>query len=184
MTDAQGHRVDFRNTIIVLTSNLGSQILLGDSLSEESETVSEGDDQGVTPEMKKAVMDIVASTYPPEFINRLDEFIIFQRLSREALRDIVDIRMDEIKGKLRERRITLEVGDDVKSWLCKNGHNPRYGARPLNRLITREIVNRLANELVSGNLRGGGIAKVLIQDLGDGLEVISTTGEYRKDARH
>lgn len=168
LTDAQGHKVDFRNTIIVLTSNLGSEILLGDDPSHKAGA----DSNEVSPGMKQAVMDIVGSSYPPEFLNRLDEFIIFKRLSREALKDIVDIRLKELQGKLADRRITLDAGEDVKAWLCEKGFDPKYGARPLNRLISREIGNRLADKLIRGQLKGGQTATVNVGQAGEVLEVV------------
>lgn len=158
LTDAQGHKVDFRNTIIVLTSNLGSEILLSDDFNNGS---LDGDE--VSPDMKKAVMDIVGSAYPPEFLNRLDEFIMFKRLSRDALSDIVDIRIKELQTKLADRRITLDAGSDVRAWLCDRAFDPKYGARPLNRLISREIGNRLADKLIRGELKSGSTAIVGVQ---------------------
>lgn len=160
LTDSQGHKVDFRNTLIVLTSNLGADIL-----------VATASDSGVvSPEAKSAVMDIVRSSYAPEFLNRIDEFIIFNKLSKSALRDIVDIRLKELQARLDDRRMTIQVEGDVKNWLCEKGYDPRYGARPLNRLIQREIGRKLADKIIRGELRTGGIAKVVIA--GDGLDVI------------
>jgi ATP-dependent Clp protease ATP-binding subunit ClpB len=160
LTDSQGHKVDFRNTLIVLTSNLGADIL-----------VATASDSGVvSPEAKSAVMDIVRSSYAPEFLNRIDEFIIFNKLSKSALRDIVDIRLKELQARLDDRRMTIQVEGDVKNWLCEKGYDPRYGARPLNRLIQREIGRKLADKIIRGELRTGGTAKVVIA--GDGLDVI------------
>jgi ATP-dependent Clp protease ATP-binding subunit ClpB len=187
LTDAQGHKVDFRNTLIVLTSNLGADLLVGgtkpDSLHASTITKShqtatnsnEDDEAAVTPEIKNAVMSIVQSSYPPEFLNRIDEFIIFNKLSRSALRDIVDIRIRELQSRLDDRRMTLHVSDEVKEWLCEMGYDPRYGARPLNRLIAREIGNRLADQIIRGTLRTGGIATVVRSRNGEreGLEVLT-----------
>ncbi|ERF76141.1 Heat shock protein 78 [Endocarpon pusillum Z07020] len=176
LTDAQGHKVDFRNTLIVLTSNLGAEILVGSNsdpflTQSKSSAIKTQDSESVTPEMKKAVMEIVQSSYPPEFLNRIDEFIIFNKLSRSALRDIVDIRLRELQSRLDDRRMTIHVSDDVKEWLCEKGYDPRYGARPLNRLIAREIGNKLADQIIRGQLRTGGIATVVRKD--DGLEVLT-----------
>ncbi|CAK7566025.1 MAG: chaperone ATPase hsp78 [Sporothrix epigloea] len=168
LTDAQGHRVDFRNTIIVLTSNLGAQILVGaDSLHPYKET-EEGD---IDPAVRKAVMDVVASQYPPEFLNRIDSFIIFKRLARTALRDIVDIRLRELQGRLSDRRITLDVVPDARDWLADRGYDPKFGARPLNRLITTEISNNLADKIIRGAMRAGDVATVFVKEDGTGLEV-------------
>lgn len=167
LTDAQGHKVDFRNTIIVLTSNLGSEILLSDDFNNSSL-----DNDELSADMKKAVMDIVGSAYPPEFLNRLDELIMFKRLSKDALSDIVDIRLKELQTKLADRRITLEAGSDVRAWLCDRGYDPKYGARPLNRLISREIGNRLADQLIRGELKSGSMASVGVQQDAMALEVV------------
>jgi ATP-dependent Clp protease ATP-binding subunit ClpB len=160
LTDAQGHKVDFRNTIIVFTSNLGADVLVSDTKSEN-----------VTPEQKAAVMDIVQASYAPEFLNRIDEFIVFNKLSKTALRDIVDIRLKELQGRLDDRRMTVEVRADVKDWLCEKGYDPRYGARPLNRLIQTEIGRKLAEKIIRGELASGGIAKVVISQDGSALNV-------------
>ncbi len=178
LTDAQGHKVDFRNTLIVLTSNLGAEILVGSSsdpfLTQHNKSPKKNEDnESVTPEMKKAVMDIVSTSYPPEFLNRIDEFIIFNKLSRSALRDIVDIRLQELQSRLDDRRMTIHVADDVKDWLCERGYDPRYGARPLNRLIAREIGNKLADQIIRGTLRTGGVATVVRSEAGEGLEVLT-----------
>ncbi|KAF3764803.1 P-loop containing nucleoside triphosphate hydrolase protein [Cryphonectria parasitica EP155] len=168
LTDAQGHKVDFKNTIIVLTSNLGADILVGaDPIHPYKETET-GD---ISPDVKKAVLDVVAANYPPEFLNRLDEFIIFKRLSREALRDIVDIRLRELQTRLSDRRITLDVPDDIRQWLADKGYDPKFGARPLNRLITHEIGNRLADKIIRGEVKMNDTAVVAISADGSGLEV-------------
>ncbi|KAG6363560.1 hypothetical protein INS49_008661 [Diaporthe citri] len=139
LTDAQGHKVDFKN-IIVLTSNLGADIIVGDNYTES-------EDGSISPEVKKAVMDVVGANYPPEFINRLDEFIFFKRL------------------------ITLSVPDGVRTWLADKGYEPKYGARPLNRLITHQISNNLADKIIRGDIKMGDTAVVSVKEDGSGLEV-------------
>ncbi|KAJ5082301.1 hypothetical protein N7532_011344 [Penicillium argentinense] len=168
LTDAQGHKVDFRNTLIVLTSNLGADILVGaDPLHSYKDT---GDPE-VPADIKKAVLDVVQGAYPPEFLNRMDEFIIFKRLSREALRDIVDIRIRELQGRLDSRRMTLQVDNEIKDWLCERGYDPRFGARPLNRLIAKEIGNRLADKIIRGEVVSGQTARVSLNADKSSLEV-------------
>ncbi|KIH86916.1 ATP-dependent Clp protease ATP-binding protein subunit ClpB [Sporothrix brasiliensis 5110] len=168
LTDAQGHRVDFRNTIIVLTSNLGADILVGnDPLHPYKET----DDGSVDPAVREAVMDVVSASYPPEFLNRIDSFIVFKRLARAALRDIVDIRLRELQGRLTERRITLDVTLPARDWLADRGYDPKFGARPLNRLITTEISNNLADKIIRGGVRTGDVATITVKEDGSGLEV-------------
>lgn len=162
LTDAQGHKIDFRNTLIVLTSNLGADILVGADPTHEGE---------ITPEMRSAVMGIVQTAYAPEFLNRIDEFIIFQRLSRSALRDIVDIRLKELQSRLDDRRITIKAPDEVKDWLCERGYDPRYGARPLNRLISKEIGNHLADKIIRGQVTTGQTAIVKFNADKSGLDI-------------
>jgi ATP-dependent Clp protease ATP-binding subunit ClpB len=167
LTDAQGHKVDFRNTIIVMTSNLGANIIVGDdAVDATGEIASE-----ISPEVRSAVMSIVSDTYPPEFLNRLDEFIVFRRLSREALRDIVDIRLKELQQRLDDRRIVLQCSDEAKQWLCDKGYDPKFGARPLNRLIAKQIGNGLADKIIRGELRNGTVAQVVVREDGSALDV-------------
>ncbi|KAH6660164.1 putative heat shock protein [Truncatella angustata] len=170
LTDAQGHKVDFRNTIIVLTSNLGANILVG---GDPSVPYKEAEDGSISPEVKKAVMDVVAANYPPEFLNRIDSFIVFKRLAIDALRDIVDIRLQELQTRLDDRRITLNVDGKVRDWLAERGYDPKFGARPLNRLITTEIGNGLADKIIRGELKRGDKASVRIKDDDSGLQVFA-----------
>ncbi|BDD54682.1 chaperone ATPase hsp78 [Monascus purpureus] len=168
LTDAQGHKVDFRNTLIVLTSNLGADILVGE---DPLHKISDSGSGELSADVKSAVMDVVQGAYPPEFLNRIDEFIIFKRLSREALRDIVDIRLRELQSRLDDRRMTLKVDDEIKGWLCERGYDPKYGARPLNRLIAKEIGNRLADKIIRGEITSGQSIHVCFNADKTGLEV-------------
>ncbi|KAM0341366.1 hypothetical protein ACHAPU_010109 [Fusarium lateritium] len=168
LTDAQGHKVDFKNTIIVLTSNLGADILVGQNHLHPYSETADGD---IDPSVRKAVMDVVASAYPPEFLNRIDSFIVFKRLARSALRDIVDIRLKELQQRLDDRRITLSVPNDAREWLAERGYDPKFGARPLNRLITNEIGNGLAGQIIKGQLKMGETAEVKVREDKEGLEI-------------
>ncbi|AEO53398.1 hypothetical protein MYCTH_2294664 [Thermothelomyces thermophilus ATCC 42464] len=173
LTDAQGHKVDFRNTIIVLTSNLGADILVGaDPIHPYQETA----DGEIDPKVKSAVMDVVSSQYPPEFLNRIDSFIVFKRLSLPALRDIVDIRLRELQERLGDRRITLSAADDVRQWLAERGYDPKFGARPLNRLITTQIGNGLADKIIRGEIKTGDTAVVTVNDDKNGLTISALHG--------
>lgn len=174
LTDAQGHRVDFRNTLIILTSNLGADILVGTNLDHP---YKEDDEGMIEPDVRKAVMDVVGSNYPPEFLNRIDEFIIFKRLSHDALREIVDIRLKELQARLDDRRITLKVDDEAKKWLAGRGYDPRYGARPLNRLISKEVGNRLADLIIRGELHKTNTALVTNGSDPEHLDVKVAEGE-------
>lgn len=171
MTDAQGRKVDFRNTLIVLTSNLGAELLL-QSDAPGQEGVNNGEE--IAQDKQRAVMDVVRTSFAPEFLNRLDEFIIFRRLSRQALRDIVDIRLRELQARLDDRRILLRADADVRDWLSEYGYDPRYGARPLNRLIASQVGNGLADLIIRGEIKTGQVAQVLKRDASDGLVVVSS----------
>jgi ATP-dependent Clp protease ATP-binding subunit ClpB len=171
LTDAQGHKIDFRNTIIVMTSNLGADIIVGDEIIDAAGKES----SEISTEVRDAVMAVTQSHYAPEFINRLDEFIVFRRLSREALRDIVDIRLKELQQRLDDRRIVLECSDEVKQWLCDRGYDPKFGARPLNRLIAKEVGNGLADKIIRGEIRSGNVAEVTIREDGSGLHVAAAS---------
>jgi ATP-dependent Clp protease ATP-binding subunit ClpB len=120
-------------------------------------------------------MDVVSGTYPPEFLNRIDEFILFNRLSREALRDIVDIRLKELQQRLDDRRITLNVTDEGKQWLCDRGYDPKFGARPLNRLIAKQIGNGLSDLIIRGEIKGGDTANVSLKADKSGLDIVSSS---------
>jgi ATP-dependent Clp protease ATP-binding subunit ClpB len=146
LTDGQGRTVDFRNVILVMTSNLGSQFLVDPMLTPESR--------------KEAVLGVVRQTFKPEFLNRLDEVVIFDPLSTEDLTQIVELQVHALANRLSDRRITLEVTDAAKEWLALTGYDPSYGARPLRRLVQKEIGDRLARALLSGEVRDGGTVKV------------------------
>lgn len=178
LTDAQGHKVDFKNTIIVLTSNLGADILVGANHLHPYKETPDGD---IDPSVRSAVMDVVSSAYPPEFLNRIDSFIVFKRLALAAIRDIVDIRLSELQSRLDDRRIRLVVPDPVRDWLAERGYDPKFGARPLNRLITNEIGNGLADRIIKGQLKMGETAEVRVRDGGDGLD-IAVVPKDAKDA--
>lgn len=165
LSDAHGHKVDFRNTIIVLTSNLGADILVkADPIHQDSSEISSS--------TKEAVMAVVRSNFAPEFINRLDEIVFFRRLSKSALRNIVDIRLNELQARLEDRRIVLTLDDHIRDWLAQKAYDPRYGARPLNRLISKQIATGLADKIIRGEIRCGQQAKVEIADGGDSLIVL------------
>ncbi|MBT2521581.1 ATP-dependent chaperone ClpB [Arthrobacter sp. ISL-28] len=141
LTDGQGRTVDFRNVILVLTSNLGSQFLVDQSLDDRAK--------------KDAVMAAVQSAFKPEFLNRLDEVVLFDALSVEELAAIVELQVAELTKRLHERRLTLEVTDGARAWLAMSGFDSAYGARPLRRLVQREIGDRLAKAILAGEIADG-----------------------------
>ncbi len=155
LTDGQGRTVDFRNTILILTSNLGSQFLA---------------DPDLTPEEKReSVMSVVSAAFRPEFLNRLDATVMFDALTRENLGEIVDLLVASLESRLRERRIGLTVTEPARGWLARIGYDPAFGARPLRRLIQREIGDRLAKLLLSGDVQDGQNVTLDINDSIDGL---------------
>lgn len=152
LTDGQGRTVDFRNVILVLTSNLGSQFLIDPTLDEHAR--------------HEAVMGTVRASFKPEFLNRLDEVVVFDPLSTEELGTIVELQVRALATRLADRRIELEVTDAAKAWLARTGYDPAYGARPLRRLVQKEIGDRLATALLGGEVRDG--QSVTVDLAGDG----------------
>ena len=141
LTDGQGRTVDFRNVILVLTSNLGSQFLVDPLLDEKQK--------------RDSVMAVVNASFKPEFLNRLDDIVMFEALTVEELSKIVDLQVQALAARLQDRRLTLEVTDGARAWLAMTGFDPAYGARPLRRLVQREIGDRLARALLSGEIADG-----------------------------
>jgi ATP-dependent Clp protease ATP-binding subunit ClpB len=141
LTDGQGRTVDFRNVIMIMTSNLGSQFLIDQELSQEQKSA--------------AVMETVRTAFKPEFLNRLDDIVLFDSLSVQELSFIVDLNIDKLSERLEDKRLSLGVTPAARLWLAENGYDPVYGARPLRRLMQREIDDRLANLLLAGELVDG-----------------------------
>ena len=141
LTDGQGRTVDFKNTILIMTSNLGSQFLVNEDMDADAK--------------KKAVMDAVHMNFKPEFLNRLDDIVMFHPLTREELGGIVDIQVKGVAQRLTDRRITLDVTDSAREWLANTGYDPAYGARPLRRLVQTEVGDQLARMLLAGKVRDG-----------------------------
>jgi len=159
LTDGQGRTVDFRNVILILTSNLGSQFLIDPELTWDQK------EEGVRETVRKA--------FKPEFVNRLDDMVIFEPLSEADLASIVDLYIDRLQVRLAERRLILGVTPDARQWLAERGYDPIYGARPLRRLMQHEIDDRLARALLSGDIREGDHVKVELAESGDELTVIT-----------
>ena len=141
LTDGQGRTVDFKNTILIMTSNLGSQFLVNEDMDADAK--------------KKAVMDAVHMNFKPEFLNRLDDIVMFHPLTREELGGIVDIQVAGVAQRLTDRRITLDVTDSAREWLANTGYDPAYGARPLRRLVQTEVGDQLARMLLAGRVHDG-----------------------------
>ncbi len=154
LTDGQGRTVDFRNTILVLTSNLGSQAISDPALDEQGRY--------------DAVMSVVRHHFKPEFLNRLDDVVVFHALSTEELTHIVDIQLGVLGRRLAKRRLTLDVSDAAREWLAMNGFDPVYGARPLRRLVQSAIGDQLARELLAGDVREGDTVRVDLDPIAGG----------------
>jgi ATP-dependent Clp protease ATP-binding subunit ClpB len=159
LTDGQGRTVDFRNVILILTSNLGSQFLIEPGLSWK--------------EKEEGVRETVRKAFKPEFVNRLDDMVIFSPLSQDDLGQIVTLCIDRLQTRLAERRLTVGVTPDARLWLAERGYDPIYGARPLRRLMQHEIDDRLAKALLSGEIREGDQVKVELAVDGDSLSVVT-----------
>ena len=164
LTDGQGRTVDFRNTLLVLTSNIGAEFLLALPDDAESEAA------------RGQVMEAVRGTFRPEFLNRLDEILLFRRLGRAHMQQIVDIQLGLLEERLRDRGLGLEVVPEARQWLAERGYNPSFGARPLQRVIRTEIENPLASMLLAGEVPPGGMIRVTFGETALAFRAISEQG--------
>lgn len=161
LTDGQGRTVDFRNVILIMTSNLGSQLLIDPEFTDE--------------ERREGVMHIVRGHFKPEFLNRLDDIVIFSALDRSELGQIVELNIDRLSERLAERRLQLAVTPAARAWLADHGFDPVYGARPLRRLMQQQIDDQLANLLLAGAIHDGSLVRVDVA--ADGVQLIVEPGE-------
>ena len=159
LTDGQGRTIDFRNVILIMTSNLGSNFLADPAMSEKAKN--------------EAVMNVVRKAFRPEFLNRLDEIVMFSPLSREDLAAIVDINLARINRRLADRRISVEVSDAGRQWLANRGYDPVYGARPLRRLLQNTVEDQLARKVLGGEITDGQTVQFGVTPDGDGLQIES-----------
>ena len=157
LTDGQGRTVDFRNTILILTSNLGSVYIADPALDDDAK--------------RDAVMSVVRATFKPEFLNRLDDIILFDALSTEELAEIVDLQVARLARRLADRRLTLSVTPAAREWLAVTGFDPVFGARPLRRLVQSAIGDQLARGLLSGEIADGDMVRVDLDEAADALVV-------------
>jgi ATP-dependent Clp protease ATP-binding subunit ClpB len=148
LTDGQGHTVDFRNTLIVMTSNLGADFLVNQPEGQDTDAV------------KDQVMAVVRASFRPEFLNRVDEIILFHRLKREHMGRIVDIQMQRLAKLLEDRKIVLKLDAKARDWLADKGYDPAYGARPLKRAIQKSVQDPLAELILSGKIKDGETVEV------------------------
>jgi len=158
LTDGQGRTVDFRNTLIILTSNLGSDILAAQPDGQDTDAV------------RGQVMEVVRGAFRPEFLNRLDEIILFHRLTRAHMTGVVEIQLARLRKMLAERKITLDLDAPAIAWLAEAGYDPVYGARPLKRVIQRELQNPLAKLILEGRVKDADTVRVGVGSKGLTLE--------------
>jgi ATP-dependent Clp protease ATP-binding subunit ClpC len=161
LTDGHGRTVDFKNTVIIMTSNAGVELIkrestLGFAAKKEKSAVEKSGYQ----QMKEKVMAEVKKTFRPEFLNRIDEIIVFHELTEEQLRSVVDLMVKDLQNRLAERKLSLKITDEAKSWLAKVGYDPVYGARPLRRAIERYVENPLSSRLLRGEFKENDTIKV------------------------
>jgi ATP-dependent Clp protease ATP-binding subunit ClpB len=152
LTDGQGRTVDFRNTLIILTSNLGSEYLVNQTEGEDTDAV------------RDLVMAEVRQKFRPEFLNRLDDIILFHRLLRSEMGKIVDIQIERLQKLLVDRKIRIEIDDKARTWLANRGYDAAYGARPLKRVIQRHVQDPLAQQILEGRVKDGDVVRLSVHD--------------------
>jgi ATP-dependent Clp protease ATP-binding subunit ClpB len=150
LTDAQGRTVDFRNTVIIMTSNIGSEYLVGDATS----------DGEIKPDARERVLAEMRLHFRPEFLNRLDDIVLFKPLTQEEIEHIVDLMLDDLRARLGERQMKLEITEDARRFIAQQGYDPVYGARPLRRFISREVETRIGRALLTGDILDGAVIRV------------------------
>jgi ATP-dependent Clp protease ATP-binding subunit ClpB len=159
LTDGQGRTVDFRNTVIIMTSNIGSEYLLEDATAHGE----------IKPDARERVMAAMRGHFRPEFLNRLDDIVLFKPLTEEEIERIVELMVADLRSRLAERRMTLELSEDARRYIAEQGFDPVYGARPLRRFIAREVETRIGRALLAGDVRDGAVIRV--DHAGTGLTV-------------
>jgi ATP-dependent Clp protease ATP-binding subunit ClpB len=157
LTDNQGRTVNFKNTIIIMTSNLGSHLI-----QDRLEAFDENNVESFMGELRQQMHDLLRKTIRPEFLNRIDEVVLFKPLSRIEIREIVDLQLTRVEKMLKVKEITLDVSDEAKEWLAQLGYDVTYGARPLKRVIQKYLVNPLSQELLAGNFGDGDTIKISV----------------------
>ncbi|KAI0760844.1 P-loop containing nucleoside triphosphate hydrolase protein [Irpex lacteus] len=163
ITDSQGRKVDFKNTIICLTSNLGSDILAHKSASDSNGVV--------TAEARDQVLERTSEYFPPELLNRLDSMLVFNKLSRDSILKVVSLRLDDVAERLKHRRISLDVDSAARDWLAQQGYSDIYGARAIARVVRTKVLFPLAQKMLKGTIRDGDVVTIRVNDAGDDLHI-------------
>ncbi|MBI4121922.1 MAG: AAA family ATPase, partial [Parcubacteria group bacterium] len=169
LTDSKGRTVNFKNTIIILTSNVGSEVIHKYSIGFGSDSSEKTEADRSYDEMRSRIQEVIRSEFKPEFLNRLDEIIVFHHLTAEHLRRIVDYQLDSVAKRLSNREIKITVSEKAKDYFAKKGFDPVYGARPLKRLLQHEILDLLAKRLIDGSVKAGD--EVMVDAKKDKIEV-------------
>jgi len=169
LTDGQGRTVDFKNVVVIMTSNIASQLILS----------FKGQD---FDRMKRDCLDVLRQSFRPEFLNRIDEIVVFHPLDREQLRHIVDIQMNRLLARLAERKIELVLTDKARDYFAEHGYDPVFGARPLKRLVQQELETTLARKILAGEIRDG--SRVTVDAGARGLEYRTEAGAGAAAAAH
>ena len=162
LTDSKGRLISFKNTIIIMTSNVGASMIT--STQKLGFSVAGDEKKDKYEKLKDTVMEELKKAFRPEFLNRIDDIIVFAHLSKEEIRQIVDLMLKDLFKRLDERELTIEVGDDVKDYLAKEGYNEAYGARPLRRVIQKKIEDVLAEEILTGNYKPKDVLVMSMED--------------------
>jgi ATP-dependent Clp protease ATP-binding subunit ClpA len=181
LTDGKGRKVNFKNTIIILTSNIGAEFM--DRMASIGFSHATADEVAQYDQVKVKVMEALKDNFRPEFLNRLDDIIIFDVLSKEALADIVESQVKEVIERLGGKRIMLNITPEVRSWLAEKGFNPQYGARPLKRAIQDTILTPIASLMVGQGVMDGGLITVTIKNGEPNFEVKKATVRKSRIAR-
>jgi ATP-dependent Clp protease ATP-binding subunit ClpC len=184
LSDAKGRRVDFRNSIIIMTSNVGANLIkhgasLGFALTRDEDQVQEGQYQV----MKDRVTDALKNTFRPEFLNRLDGVMVFRSLSKDQIKEIVELELSRVTRQLEEQNIKLEASDEAKALIAEAGYDSEYGARPLRRVIQDRVEDRLSEGLLSGEFKPGDTVRVIValENRLD-LEVVASDGSAQESS--
>ncbi|HMU44062.1 MAG TPA: AAA family ATPase, partial [Ignavibacteriaceae bacterium] len=159
LTDNQGRTVNFKNTIIIMASNLGSHLI-----QDRLEAFDENNVEKFMGELRQQLHDLLRKTIRPEFLNRIDEVVLFKPLSRLEIRKIVDLQLERVQKMLKDKEIILDVSDEAKDWLAQLGYDVNYGARPLKRVIQKYLINPLSQELLAGNFGDGDTIKIAVSE--------------------
>jgi ATP-dependent Clp protease ATP-binding subunit ClpB len=161
LTDSKGRTVNFKNTIVIMTSNLGSHLI-----QEELQHLTEENRDEIMGDLRTKLFEMLRQTIRPEFLNRIDEIILFKPLTMNELKRIVGLQLKHVQARLSAKNITLEFSDEVKEWMAKIGYDPAFGARPLKRVIQKYIVNKLSEKLLEGSIADGDTVEVTLDKRG------------------